>query len=47
MVSDSALGMANRLFTGNRRPTMEKRFGQSIEKDILYKMAAFLCAELT
>ena len=47
MVPDDALGTANRLFTRNRRPTTEKRFGQSIEKDILYKMAAFLCAELT
>ena len=47
VVSDDALGTANGLFTKNRRPTTEKRFGQSIEKDILYKMAAFLCAELT
>ena len=47
MVPDDALGMTNRLFTENRRPTVGKRFGQSVEKNILYKMAAFLCTELT
>ena len=43
MVLDDALGMINRLFTGSRRAIAEKRFGQSIEKEFLYKMAAFSC----
>ena len=47
MVSDSVLRRINRLFMKNRRPVEEKRFGRSVEKRILYEMAAFLCLELT